>query len=95
MDGNATLEISSNRTALLGSQGQNQSHGQGLNVSHHSGQIEEEEFLFDRLDVRLALISGYTLVFCCSFFGKSLIVLWSTLNVLQGSDSKKFYNDFK
>lgn len=32
--------------------------------------LEEDEFIFDRTDVRAIFITLYTIVFCCCFFGK-------------------------
>lgn len=30
-----------------------------------------EDYIFDRTDVRIIFITLYTIVFCCCFFGKS------------------------
>ena len=38
------------------------------NESQYS--MEDEEFIFDRTDVRAIFITLYTIVFCCCFFGK-------------------------
>lgn len=35
---------------------------------------QDEDYIFDRLGVRALFITLYSLVFCCCFFGKYLIV---------------------
>ncbi|XP_060802554.1 trissin receptor [Amyelois transitella] len=42
--------------------------------------IDEEEFIFDRSDVRAIFITLYTIVFCCCFFGNLLVILVVTLS---------------
>lgn len=44
-----------------------------VNVSTFNGSIftfNDDEYIFDRTDVRAVFITLYTLVFCCCFFGK-------------------------
>ncbi|XP_045520882.1 trissin receptor-like [Pieris brassicae] len=42
--------------------------------------LQNEEFIFDRTDVRAIFITLYTLVFCCCFFGNLLVILVVTLS---------------
>ncbi|XP_032510685.2 trissin receptor [Danaus plexippus] len=48
------------------------------NASQYS--IEDDEFIFDRTDVRAIFITLYTIVFCCCFFGNLLVILVVTLS---------------
>lgn len=32
--------------------------------------FEDDEYIFDRTDIRAIFITLYTIVFCCCFFGK-------------------------
>nr|XP_037877637.1 neuropeptide receptor A31 isoform X1 [Bombyx mori] len=40
----------------------------------------EDEYIFDRTDVRAIFITLYTIVFCCCFFGNLLVILVVTLS---------------
>ncbi|XP_046961919.1 trissin receptor-like [Vanessa cardui] len=42
--------------------------------------MEDDEFIFDRTDVRAIFITLYTIVFCCCFFGNLLVILVVTLS---------------
>ncbi|KAG6454092.1 hypothetical protein O3G_MSEX008464, partial [Manduca sexta] len=42
--------------------------------------FDDEEFIFDRTDVRAIFITLYTIVFCCCFFGNLLVILVVTLS---------------
>ncbi|XP_045511384.1 trissin receptor-like [Colias croceus] len=42
--------------------------------------VPDEEFIFDRTDVRAIFITLYTIVFCCCFFGNLLVILVVTLS---------------
>ncbi|CAH0725808.1 unnamed protein product, partial [Brenthis ino] len=48
------------------------------NESQYS--MEDDEFIFDRTDVRAIFITLYTIVFCCCFFGNLLVILVVTLS---------------
>lgn len=41
-----------------------------INESVYS--LNDDEYIFDRTDVRAIFITLYTIVFCCCFFGKYL-----------------------
>lgn len=49
------------------------------NSSQYS--IEDDEFIFDRTDVRAIFITLYTIVFCCCFFGK-LVDMFTPQHIL-------------
>lgn len=36
--------------------------------------LEDDEYIFDRTDVRAIFITLYTIVFCCCFFGKYFFI---------------------
>ncbi|VVD04773.1 unnamed protein product [Leptidea sinapis] len=42
--------------------------------------LQNDEFIFDRTDVRAIFITLYTIVFCCCFFGNLLVILVVTLS---------------
>ncbi|XP_049866733.1 trissin receptor [Pectinophora gossypiella] len=42
--------------------------------------LQDDEYIFDRTDVRAIFITLYTLVFCCCFFGNLLVILVVTLS---------------
>ncbi|KAJ2953628.1 hypothetical protein O0L34_g1232 [Tuta absoluta] len=55
----------------------------GFNVSKtniSSYLIQDDEYIFDRTDVRAIFITLYTIVFCCCFFGNLLVILVVTLS---------------
>lgn len=43
------------------------------NVTEYS--YEDDDFIFDRTDVRAIFITLYTIVFCCCFFGEFLSII--------------------
>ncbi|XP_047516286.1 trissin receptor [Pieris napi] len=51
-----------------------------LTANESEFNLQNEEFIFDRTDVRAIFISLYTLVFCCCFFGNLLVILVVTLS---------------
>ncbi|KAI5641480.1 7 transmembrane receptor (rhodopsin family) domain-containing protein [Phthorimaea operculella] len=55
----------------------------GFNVSKtnvSSYLLQDDEYIFDRTDVRAIFITLYTIVFCCCFFGNLLVILVVTLS---------------
>ncbi|KAJ8726352.1 hypothetical protein PYW07_001050 [Mythimna separata] len=42
--------------------------------------LSDDEYIFDRTDVRAIFITLYTIVFCCCFFGNLLVILVVTLS---------------
>ncbi|KAM3964651.1 neuropeptide receptor A31 [Aphomia sociella] len=51
-----------------------------VNVTRTNKSFNDEEFIFDRTDVRAIFITLYTIVFCCCFFGNLLVILVVTLS---------------
>ncbi|KAJ0181845.1 hypothetical protein K1T71_002567 [Dendrolimus kikuchii] len=49
-----------------------------INESLYS--LKDDEYIFDRTDVRAIFITLYTIVFCCCFFGNLLVILVVTLS---------------
>ncbi|XP_075992293.1 trissin receptor [Anticarsia gemmatalis] len=57
--------------------------GGAVNVSRANQTIysmNDDEYIFDRTDVRAIFITLYTIVFCCCFFGNLLVILVVTLS---------------
>ncbi|XP_063529896.1 trissin receptor [Cydia strobilella] len=53
-----------------------------FNVSrmNNSNPLNDDEYIFDRTDIRAIFIALYTIVFCCCFFGNLLVILVVTLS---------------
>ncbi|XP_037976678.2 trissin receptor [Plutella xylostella] len=51
-----------------------------LNRTREQMLFGDDDYIFDRTDVRAVFITLYTLVFCCCFFGNLLVILVVTLS---------------
>ncbi|XP_068620815.1 trissin receptor [Battus philenor] len=53
---------------------------QNLTINDSQSLLADDEYIFDRTDVRAIFITLYTIVFCCCFFGNLLVILVVTLS---------------
>ncbi|CAG5022027.1 unnamed protein product [Parnassius apollo] len=49
-------------------------------LNENENLLNNDEYIFDRTDVRAIFITLYTIVFCCCFFGNLLVILVVTLS---------------
>ncbi|KAL4708141.1 hypothetical protein ACJJTC_009920 [Scirpophaga incertulas] len=51
-----------------------------ISITKTNESYNDDEYIFDRTDIRAIFITLYTLVFCCCFFGNLLVILVVTLS---------------